>query len=209
MVYLILFLLEILVLYFLSRKLTKKLGGMLSTYLFAVLFLPGTFIHEIAHFLTALILFVPVGQPEFFPEREGKIMKLGSVPIGKADPFRRTIIGVAPVILGIVLIVLGFGLLIKNKSFKNFWVVLAAGYGVFEIGNTMFSSREDVKDAWIVALVLALVAVGLYLLGVRFSFVPDSTLFRKIATFMAVPIVIDIIVLGGLRLLTLEFVKSK
>ncbi len=203
MVYLVLFLIQVIVLYFLSRKIAKNLSRLIyrvtksekwTTWLMAILFLPGTFIHEMTHFLTALLLFVPVGQPEFLPERQGRLTKLGSVPIGKSDPFRRTIIGVAPFVFGIAAIVFGLDFLLKKQLLNNVWIVLAAGYGIFEIGNTMFSSREDLKSAWIVALVLAIVGLAAYFLGIRLTFEPNIELVKKANLFLLIPIGIDLIV---------------
>ena len=115
MVYLLLLLLEIIALYFLSRRVVRsvfhffyqftrrKSWGM---YLFAILFLPGTFIHEISHFLAALFLLVPVGKLELIPrfKEEGGGVDLGSVAIAKTDPVRRFLIGIAPVVFGLSII---------------------------------------------------------------------------------------------------------
>src|SRR3989344_7337481 len=99
MIYIIILFAELVILYFLSKRLTQDLFNFiygltkkrnLAIYILAVLFLPGTFIHEISHFLTALFLFVPVGEVEFLPEIQGSdSLKMGSVAIGKTDPIRK------------------------------------------------------------------------------------------------------------------------
>ena len=98
-------LVELVILSLLTRRLHQHISQAVfritknqktTMYVLAILFLPGTFIHEVAHFLTALVLLVPVGQPEFLPEAiEGNKIKLGSVPIAKTDPLRRFLIGIA------------------------------------------------------------------------------------------------------------------
>src|SRR3989344_5460758 len=115
MIYLFLLLLEITVLYLLSRRVVRSVYRFffqvtrrrtLGMYLFAILFLPGTFIHEISHFLAALFLLVPVGNLELIPKfkEEGGGVDLGSVAIGKTDPIRRFLIGVAPFVFGLFII---------------------------------------------------------------------------------------------------------
>jgi len=136
MLYLALFFLQLFILFLVSRKFTKGVSQLLfritkskkwTFYLYALLFFPGTFIHEMAHFLTALFLLVPVGEVEFIPiaepesakaEEEGSPrfgeagsprfgeasrVKLGSVSIGKTDFIRRFLVGVAPFAFGVTL----------------------------------------------------------------------------------------------------------
>src|SRR5688572_24943167 len=110
MVFFIIFVLEFILLFFLSKrliralsltifKITKSQNVVINT--LAVIFLPGTIFHELAHLLTAGVLLVPVGEISVIPEIEENGVKLGSVQIGKVDPFRLTIVGVAPVLLGL------------------------------------------------------------------------------------------------------------
>lgn len=151
--------------------------------MFAILFLPGTFIHEISHFLTALFLFVPVGQPEFMPVRYENGIKLGSVPIGKTDPIRRTLVGVAPILFGLVILFLAVYLI------KNIFVV---GFVAFEIGNTMFSSKKDLEG--VIPVIAAGVAIGLvlYFMGVKINLEVNQEIFRRMDLFLLVPIGIDV-----------------
>src|SRR3990167_9047980 len=49
--------------------LVRRLGGghRIFTAVWAVLFLPGTFVHEMSHFLAALVTGTKIGQIEFLP----------------------------------------------------------------------------------------------------------------------------------------------
>ena len=96
MIYVLLLLLEIIALYLLSRHVVRSVFHFfyqvtrrrnLGMYIFAILFLPGTFIHEISHFLAALFLLVPVGEFELIPKFKegGGGVDLGSVAIAKTD----------------------------------------------------------------------------------------------------------------------------
>lgn len=207
---LLLFFVELLFLFFLSRKVTKGLGTFTfritksnkwTVYIMSVLFLPGTFIHEMAHFLSALILLVPVRQIELTPEvKEGKV-SLGRVPIAKVDFVRRTIVGISPLILGTFLI-LGIIFYITSKGLLTapLYTVLA-GYLVFEVGNTMYLSKKDLEGVWVFFLLIFILLLSLYLLGVRISATDEFYGVVKTANlYLLVPIIIDLFFLFILSL---------
>src|SRR5581483_9511260 len=113
MSFFLLFFGELALLFFLSSQITQRISGFLlkvtknqstSIAILAFFFFPGVVIHELAHFIIATLLFVRTGDIEFVPKIEGDRVKLGSVQIAKTDPFRRALIGVAPVLVGLFLI---------------------------------------------------------------------------------------------------------
>src|SRR3989344_5994531 len=178
MFYLATFLLEFLLLFFLSKKLIKSLYLILFKIskshkvvvnTLSIIFLPGTIMHELAHLLTAGVLLVPVGEMVVIPQIDGDGVKLGSVQIGKVDPFRLTIIGVAPVILGSLSIL---GLLYFTQIYLDFtwWKVLLGLYLIFEISNTMFSSKKDIEGT--IGFVVAILIVGILLVSVLYFWKP-------------------------------------
>jgi hypothetical protein len=202
---------EILMLYVLARKVHTGFGRLfykltksekVSAYLLAILFLPGTFVHEMAHFLTALFLLVPVGTVDLFPEvEEGKSVKLGSVGIAQTDFVRRTLIGFAPMFFGIA-VILGSIYLATTRSLLGTplsYIVLA--YIVFEVGNTMFLSKRDLAGSWKVLVVLMVLVVCLYVLRLRVEISLVSTLFtqnvveilKQASIFLVLPAVIDLV----------------
>src|SRR4030043_791920 len=189
------FLFELIILYYLSRKLTNKIwiiffkltkSKKASTYFYSFLFLPGIIFHEVSHFLAALFLFVPVGRinlsPTFEEDVKGNIkeIKLGSVAIGKSGLIRGTLIGFAPFIVEIRLILVGIGWIISKDLLGNWTVVLISIYIIFEIGNTMFLSRSDLKTALELTLVIVALYFILYLLGIRISINPQSFLSQSV-----------------------------
>lgn len=211
MLFVLLFFLQIISLHFLSRKLTGRLYKFIysvtkskkwTVYLFAVLFLPGTFIHEVSHYLAALFLFVPAGKLKIMPEVEDEKIKLGSVSIGKTDPFRKFIVGIAPLLFGNLII---YGLLkygISKSLLRSPYYILLTAYCIFQIGNTMFLSKEDLKGAWKLLGLLAFFYFLFNILGLRISVDPESFLiseFIKLVQtaniFLLVPIVIDLTII--------------
>src|SRR5579859_1313470 len=117
MFFFILFLIELLCLFFLSKELTKVLSQLLlhitrssetTIQILSFLFLPGVIVHELSHMFMASLLFVRVGTIEFLPQIHGDTVKLGSVQVARTDPFRRLLIGVAPLLGGMGILLLLF-----------------------------------------------------------------------------------------------------
>ena len=174
MVYVTSLLVEIVILFLLSRAMSKNLSRFMSINLLSFLFLPGVIVHELSHLLVAAILLVPVGEVEFSPKKNGDGIKLGSVQIGKTDPIRRCLIGFAPIFMGIVLVVglaYFFSLNIHFFQSINFYLFLAAIlaliYFLFAVSNTMFSSPRDMEGAVEILITLFIIFVIVYILGFR------------------------------------------
>lgn len=217
MAYLILIIFEIIVLLILSRKVHKYIGRFfykitkskkLTVYLSAILFLPGTFVHEMSHFLTALFLLVPVGNMDLLPkitESDNKSISvtLGSVAIGQTDPIRRFLIGAAPFFLGLIAIFFTIYFGYFNKSLE---IRLLIAYIVFTIANNMFSSKKDMEGSWILLVVLIFSILCVWIFGINFpfnfNFLLDglnNDLLKTFATFMIFPVIFDIITVVVLR----------
>jgi hypothetical protein len=219
MVYIFLFLLQLLVLYFLSKRLQKKLYQVLykltksrkaTVWLTAVFFLPGTLIHEVSHLLAALLLLIPVGELEIIPEIDGNEIKLGSVAIGKTDPFRRFLVGAAPFIAGVLAIIATLYFVSFENIFDNPYLALFVFYLIFCIGNTMFLSKKDLEGAWILIAALSMIFIIVYIAGFRtvsidINAFPENHLigiFKKANFFLMVPILLDIAMLIPLSIMT-------
>lgn len=215
MVYLFLFVLEIVLLFFLSRNISKLLSRYLSIGLLSVLFLPGVIVHELSHLFVALILFVRVGEMEFTPKvTEGKL-KLGSVQIEKTDPIRRAVIGFAPIFVGLILILMTVYFFEKNlpvlKSLEFYAmapIVIGIIYTLFVISNTMFSSAKDMEGTIELTVAFAIIFVALYIVGFRVPIGFVGSLFneRSIGVlqeadiFLLASIFIDLFILGAVKL---------
>ncbi len=144
----------------------------------AVLLLPGTVIHEVSHMLVAEILGVRTGEFNFMPQKKenSNEIRIGGIKIAKSDPIRRTIIGVSPIFLGLVLISVLFYLqilpIIKNPSLflnNNWQYYLLFGlssYALFVVSNTMFSSKKDLEQAIYPIVLLIILVVALQIGGI-------------------------------------------
>ncbi|HVA96573.1 MAG TPA: hypothetical protein VND99_02875 [Candidatus Acidoferrales bacterium] len=213
MLFFTLFFIELFLLFLLSRSLTRNLSLFLyriskskhiTISAIAILFLPGTFIHELAHALFAGILGVRVGTMEFMPRIDGEHVKLGSVQIAQTDPIRRFLIGAAPFFFGTAILLGLLFYFVHAQLYNNYLFVLLVGYAVFEIGNTMFSSRKDMEGALELFAAMICIVIILYLLGVRLpTFNPNSIFGQKIvlevfqrgSIFLLVPLTLDTIII--------------
>ena len=119
----------LLILFFLSRKIYDTIyllsikifrSNRLAVLIITLILLPGTIIHELSHLVTAFILRVPTGKFSLIPEIEdsGGVL-LGHVEIGNSDPFRQSLIGLAPTVIGVILIYLTGIILIPNPGLLN------------------------------------------------------------------------------------------
>lgn len=215
MIYLVLLFIEVSILFFFSRSMSKTLSKFMSINLMSFVFLPGVIVHELSHFFIATILFVPVGNMEFIPKKSASGVRLGSVEIGKTDPIRRSIIGFAPVFVGLMIVIGIVYLFTSNILFlkdKNLYLIagifLAIIYMLFAISNTMFSSPKDMEGTVEILITLLILFSVAYILGFRpeLSFVEKIfteqviDLLQKSTIFLLVPIVIDLFILGIIKL---------
>lgn len=208
-----LFFTELIFLFYISKKLTKTISFRIyqmtgskksATHLLAFLFLPGTTIHEISHAITAMVLGVHVGKITLFPEIEGKYIKLGSVEIARTDMIRRFMIGTAPFFWGTTLLLSLLFFTEKYALYTTPWIFLIV-YGIFEIGNTMFSSKKDMEGAIKLLFIVVLGISILYLLNIQIRSEDIVTLlqhrdinrlFYQGCIYLMLPIMLDIILIG-------------
>lgn len=220
-----LFLAELVLLFLLSRSLTSALARFFyaltrsrgfTINILAVIFLPGTILHELAHLLVAGMMFVPVGRIEILPEIDGDEVRLGSAEIGQTDMLRRTVIGMAPIIVGLLVMIgtlwLSYGSLSQETPT---WQILLVLYVIFQVSNSMFSSKKDMEGAvaLFVALLVILTAVlavfyltnsWVFLAGLKLPQVPLKGFLEKADLLLLIPLGVDIVFLGLAKFLNLK-----
>ena len=147
---------------------------------------PGVILHEISHWLVARLLFVPTRDIALFrpqpAESRGKGQPSGPVTLGyveifKTDPVRQSLIGLAPLPVGILVLLLLAALLNFNTGVNTFsakddsiWQAISLLpsefvasvqkplnflwlYLVFTVSNGMLPSKPD-RRPWLVGLIL-------------------------------------------------------
>lgn len=155
----------ILVIAALRRRLVFELQGTsllifgnprIGIFVYSLIFLPGTILHELSHWIVAEILQVPTGKLSVLPSLEADGQgeeKLGYVMTGRTGIIRGFLIGFAPMFTGIaVLVVLGY-LLDTLWPAAPVWQMLLVIYGLVVVSNSMIVSGAD-RRHWPVAAVL-------------------------------------------------------
>jgi len=173
---LLLFIGEIIAIYFLAHyllnvsfHLMRKLfrSDSFIIWITAILYLPGTILHEISHYFFALLLAMNPEEVSIFPQIEKDHIRLGHVLYRRheSDVVRPIIIGIAPFFGAI-------GILWVIQSFHLFpggvwWQTVLFGYLILTITANMFSSKQDlVYLIYIVPLFLFIGAL-LYIFGIQ------------------------------------------
>lgn len=150
-----LFIGEVVLIYVLSRLALKntyhslhRMGWNNSSIIGIVSFLyaPGTIVHELSHYLVALLLNMHPREMSFFPVVEGNKIKLGHVLYekNKGDFIRPLLVGIAPFFgaMGVLWVFIHSSLFPGNE----WWQTALFGYLILAITANMFSSAQDLID---------------------------------------------------------------
>lgn len=191
---------ELILLSLLSRKLTQSLyvlffrisgSKTIAMTILILLLFPGTVIHELAHLFVAEILRVRTGKLTLVPESlEEAEIRTGSVAIAQTDPFRRTLIGLAPVYVGIAAL----------AAISSLHILpILTFYGMFAISNSMFSSKEDMKGVIPFTVTVGIFIAAGYVAGFRLGLTGElliklsliiETLTRSLGIVLAVNLLV-------------------
>ena len=188
-------------LFFSSQALLSLLLRRLPLNLVFFLLLPGIFLHEFSHILMAEILRVKTGELKLKPEIHDGHLTLGSAQIALTDPFRLTLIGIAPFIAGTAALWLLLNLVPKGPVY----LLLITYYLVFAIANTLFSSASDLQAAAVPLILVLLVLGGFSLTNLSLppSLIPSlQTFFFNLAKVFGYTLGVNLVLLLPLKLLT-------
>ncbi len=207
------FLAQILLIYFATRFTTNEIFAFLRIFIkedkivfviISIVFLPGTIIHEMSHYLTATISLLNVREVNIFPQFEGNYIKLGSVVYEKKDILRGILVGIAPLFFGLFI----FWLIHSFKIFpqSNLGLNILFTYLIFTISSTMFSSAQDLKDLVFILPLIIIIAAFIYVFNINIAdflkngFFNNLTIFAKTVNFyLLLSLIIDLSLYTVLR----------
>lgn len=154
----------------------------IAVVLYALPLLPGILLHELSHALAAILLGVRIGRISIRPKRAGQRVQLGFIPVEKTDAVRASLIGLAPLLIGcLVILFIGYGVfgidVVETALVTTDWGAVLAwlpeipqardawlwAYAIFAVSNTMLPSRAD-RQAWTPVL-LFLLLIGAIVLA--------------------------------------------
>ncbi|MBK8048649.1 MAG: hypothetical protein IPK16_16920 [Anaerolineales bacterium] len=187
-----------------------------------LLFLPGIIAHESAHWLMARLVGLKVSKFRVWPKRQGDHIGLGSVNVDRGDAWRESLVGVAPLLLGTLLLALIGAQVFQAERFVTvldsgqvtgivgvFFQALGSADGliwaylVFTIGNSMMPSQSDREPLKTVLLYLAFFAIVYFVVGLPGDFFGAllawaTPLFAIIVGALIFVLLLDLIVLAFL-----------
>lgn len=210
---------ELILLYLLSRWVTQALfrtayrlmkARSVSISFVTLLLFPGTVIHELAHLFTAEVMGVRTGKLTLVPEAiqnppAGGEIRTGSVAIAKTDPFRRAIIGLAPLLVGLVALTVLTQLYSIYVQPSNPLTIITISYYylLFAISNSMFPSSTDMKGVWPIAIVFFVIISAASVAGVHLSLSGQAlAIVTKLLTSFTDHLKVVLALNGGLLLLS-------
>ncbi len=139
-----------------------------SFWIIALLYFPGTLVHELSHLITSVILLVPPTHINLLPsitENDNSYsVRLGYVQHVKTDPIRSCMIGIAPFFVGFLFFYLvnSFNLFPHHVWYNN----LILFYLFLTISSTMFPSKQDLKESYVLIFFLVGAIALIYMLDV-------------------------------------------
>jgi hypothetical protein len=196
-------------------RLIHRLGGNqnLLIWVWSVIFLPGTIIHEISHFLAAAATGTRTGNIEIFPEfieeildeeEDKKGVTLGYVQVARMNPVQGFFVGMAPFISGMALMIWLASLIYANYLTQNIWPLILQVYLFFVIGNSFFPSWSDIKQT-IPLIIISLIFVFLaWFFGFQLLVEPTSPVWKILDSMLGalvISIVINLCLVGALVLI--------
>lgn len=151
---------------FVALSLLVLRSDLIGKWLYTIIFLPGTILHELSHWLMAELLGVRTGEitvlPDFGLRADGDRERLGSVATASSGPVRSFLIGAAPFFTGLfILWVLGSLLMGGGWLLWQYALIL---YGIIVVGSSMLLSKEDRRSWPFIAILIAVLSVIYYVL---------------------------------------------
>ncbi|MEZ4860517.1 MAG: hypothetical protein R3C14_04395 [Caldilineaceae bacterium] len=156
-------------------------GDQTIVFLFLLL-LPGVIIHEAAHWGAARLLGLKTGKFRVWPKKQGKQIGMGSVSVQRGSLWQDSIVGLAPLVLGSVLIAwIGQQIFAAEQLSaalgaqqwaESLWIFRSAfkqpdgvvwAYLLFAIGNAMMPSASD-REPLLPLIFYSLLALILYVI---------------------------------------------
>lgn len=194
-------------------RLIHRLGGNqnLLIWFWSLVFLPGTIIHEISHFLVAAATGTGTGKIEIFPEFIDELLEkedhqgvaLGSVQVARMNPVQGFLVGLAPFLSGMVLLIWLASLMRVNYSTQNISVLSLQIYLFFVIANSFFPSWTDIKQTLPLFATSAVAVILAWFFGFQFSIGTDSPVWPILDSMSAallLSLLFNLVIIGFLFL---------
>lgn len=177
------------------QRLVYNISGSidLAVMVYFLVFLPGILVHEGAHWVMAWLLGLKPGKFRVWPVRKGSVVGLGSVTTKRGGPVRDSLVGIAPLLVGTLLVSLLSRLWLAEipvqavlasndlALWREAWArafatpdALLWAYLIYAIANGMMPSKPDREPFGPVVIYLLIAGVVWFLLGLPITLVTDA-----------------------------------
>lgn len=195
-------------------RLIHRIGGGRGAviWLWSIIFLPGTILHEIAHFLVAAATGTRTGKIEIFPENleeeweaeeTGKGVTLGYVQTQRLNPIRGFLVGLAPFFFGLAFLIWLASLLQISFNAGNYSLLALGLYLFFTIANSFFPSWADIKQTLPLIVILLIAGIVALFFGFQFQITPGPqvwSLIEALSFALLISVIMNTLVWGVLLL---------
>ncbi len=202
-------------------------GDMAMVILFLV-YLPGIFLHEGAHWLMAKILGLKTGKFRVWPQKKGKYIGMGSVTVARGGTVADSLVGMAPLLAGSALVALIAGQIFGAAQLAGVWangnaldVVVSIfnalsgqqdglvwAWAIFAIANAMMPSASDREPLKMLLLYLLLVGIVYILLDSSGQLFLQAAHWLSGPTRLLVSALVFTLVIDGLILIALYLLQA-
>ena len=195
-------------------RLVHRFGGSQHSAIivWSIIFLPGTLVHEISHFLVAALTGARTGKIEIFPEYLGEELNekkstrvaLGSVQTQKLNPLQGFLVGIAPFVSGMALLIWLASLLQASYYVGNTWIFILEGYLFFTIANSFFPSWPDIKQTIPLIIIFVLISFLVWYFVFQVSLSSNSyvwTILDSLWKAIGISVLLNLAIIGVLFLL--------
>jgi len=205
LILLTLFIAEVIAIYFLAHsllflsfRLMRRFfhSDTIIIWLTAILYLPGTILHEISHYFFALLLVMNPEEVSILPRIEKNHIRLGHVLYRKhpSDFIRPIIVGIAPFFgaIGLLWVIQIFHLFPSEVWWQN----ILFGYLILAITANMFSSKQDLIDLIYVVPIFLIIGAVIYIFQIQLSpqvVIQITKTFELFFSMIQIPLLFSII----------------
>jgi len=186
-------------------RLVHKIGGGKRAFiwLWSVIFLPGTIIHEMSHFLAAAATGAKTGKVEVLPEileknweseTSSKGAVLGYVQVQKLDPIRGFLVGMAPFFVGLSILIWLASLLGNSYSNQSWPLFIFEIYIFFTLANSFFPSWTDIKQVLPLVIILIFAGILAIFFGLQLHFTREIPQIQQLISSLGYALLISVII---------------
>jgi hypothetical protein len=163
-----------------------------------IVYLPGILVHESAHWLMAKVLGLKTGKFRVWPRKQGRQIGMGSVSVARGGTIADSAVGLAPLIIGSILVALIGTQIFQTEQISSIWQTrnwnailgqwqtaltsnpdgLLWSYLLFAVANAMLPSSSDREP--LKSLLLYILIFG----GIYFLIDRSGQVFLQIAAWL-------------------------